>query len=436
MINVFSKLKIKLNDYLNNGNDLKILCEKLHVCIVTILLAQNIPITFYRYFHFPIYLTWVNISEILIYVFSLILFYKNKRELSILLTALGIPVIFIYILFFLGLDIAIMFKNCFWFLLSFMLIYISIIRRKILRQIYIVFCLATYFIPGALISYDSPGDFIKIIQILSLILIPYIISTFIEKQDAQIFNLNNNLKLRLQEKEILAGELKNKNEELITFSHIMSHDLKSPLQTIVAFSKLIKKKKPFNDIEQEKYFAYIENSAVSMAGLIDDLLAYSQIESEKKELKIVALNNIVEEVKSHFQFDLNHKKTILTIADLPNILGDEQMLKTLFHNLISNAIKYQPKNKTNHIPTISISHHTDNMSNFITIKDNGIGVDDKYVHQLFEPFKRFHANKDYEGTGLGMSICKKVMEKHCGQIELQSTSENGSKFKLTFPKKF
>lgn len=436
MINVFSKLKIKLNDYLNNGNDLKILCEKLHVCIVTILLAQNIPITFYRYFHFPIYLTWVNISEILIYVFSLILFYKNKRELSILLTALGIPVIFIYILFFLGLDIAIMFKNCFWFLLSFMLIYISIIRRKILRQIYIVFCLATYFIPGALISYDSPGDFIKIIQILSLILIPYIISTFIEKQDAQIFNLNNNLKLRLQEKEILAGELKNKNEELITFSHIMSHDLKSPLQTIVAFSKLIKKKKPFNDIEQEKYFAYIENSAVSMAGLIDDLLAYSQIESEKKELKIVALNNIVEEVKSHFQFDLNHKKTILTIADLPNILGDEQMLKTLFHNLISNAIKYQPKNKTNHIPTILISHHTDNMSNFITIKDNGIGVDDKYVHQLFEPFKRFHANKDYEGTGLGMSICKKVMEKHCGQIELQSTSENGSKFKLTFPKKF
>jgi len=421
---------------LNNGNDLKILCEKLHVCIVSILLAQNIPITFYRYFHFPIYLTWINISEILIYVFSLILFYKNKRELSILLTALGIPVIFIYILFFLGLDIAIMFKNSFWFLLSFMLIYIIIIRRKIVRQVYIVFCLAVYFIPGALISYNSPGDFIKIIQILSLILIPYIISTFIEKQDAQIFNLNNNLKLRLREKEILAGELKNKNEELITFSHIMSHDLKTPLNTILSFAKLIKKKKSFDDSEQEKYFAYIENSAVSMASLIDDLLTYSQIESEKKELKMVALNNIVEEVKSHFQFDLIHEKTKLNISNLPNILGDEQMLKTLFHNLISNAIKYQHKNKTNHTPIISITHHTNNINNFIIIEDNGIGIDDRYIHDLFEPFKRFHNNKDYEGTGLGMSICKKVMDKHHGQIELQSTSENGSNFKLTFPKKF
>lgn len=436
MIDIFSKLKIKLNSYLNNGNDLKILCEKLHVCIVVILLAQNIPITLYRYFYFPVFLTWINIAEISIYSFSLILFYKNKPEQSMLLTAFGIPVIFTYILFFLGLDIAVMFTNSFWFLLSFMLIYIIILRRKVVRHIYIIFILSTYFIPGALISYDSPADFIKIIQILSLILIPYIISTFIEKQDAQILNLNKNLKLRLQEKEILTDELKNKNEELITFSHIMSHDLKSPLQTIVSFSKLIRKKKPFNDLEQEKYFAYIENSAVSMASLIDDLLTYSQIESEKKELKIVALNNIVEEVKTHFQFDLTQEKIILNISYLPNILGDKQMLKTLFHNLISNSIKYQPKNKINHVPNVSISHYADNFNNFIIIEDNGIGIDEKYMHHLFEPFKRFHSNNDYNGTGLGMSICKKVMDKHSGHIELQSTSEKGSNFKLTFPKNF
>jgi len=436
MIDVFSRLKIKLNDYLNNGNDLKILCEKLHVCIVAILLAQNIPITFYRYFHFPIFLTWVNIAEISIYVFSLILFYNNKRELSMLVTAFGIPIIFIYILFFLDLDIAIMFKNSFWFLLSFMLIYIIILRRKVVRHIYIIFCLSTYFIPGALISYNSPGDFIKIIQILSLILIPYIISTFIEKQDSQIFNLNSDLKLRLQEKEILAGELKNKNEELITFSHIMSHDLKTPLNTILSFSNLIKNKVHFNNSELEKYFVYIENSATSMATLINDLLVYSQVDAENKELEIISLNNIIEKVKTHFQFDLSENQIMLKTSNLPNILGDEQMLKTLFHNLISNAVKYQPKNKVNHLPTISITHHTNKLNNFIIIEDNGIGIDNRYIQDLFEPFKRFHTNKDYEGTGLGMSICKKVMDKHNGQIELQSTSEKGSNFKLTFPKHF
>lgn len=88
----------------------------------------------------------------------------------------------------------------------------------------------------------------------------------------------------------------------------------------------------------------------------------------------------------------------------------------------------------NHNPTILISHHTSDINHYVFIKDNGIGIESKYTDELFEPFKRFHANAEYEGTGLGLSICKKVMDKHNGTIELESTSEKGSTFKLTFLK--
>jgi len=270
MIDIFIKLKQKLYNYLIDGSHLRVLSEKLHVCIVAILLIQNIPVTYYRYAftQFPTFITWVNIAEILTYVSSLVLFYLGRRDASTYITAFGIPIIFTYLLFFVGYDTAIMFKASFWFLLCFMLIYIIIIREKLARHIYIVFCLAIYFIPGSIIAYDYPSDLIKIIQILTLVFIPYIISTFIEKQDGLIFHLNNNLKLRLQEKEILTEKLKSKNEELITFSHIMTHDLKSPLKNIIALSGLIKKKFDFDNPEQQKYFTYIQKSAISMSGLI------------------------------------------------------------------------------------------------------------------------------------------------------------------------
>jgi len=108
-------------------------------------------------------------------------------------------------------------------------------------------------------------------------------------------------------------------------------------------------------------------------------------------------------------------------------------LKTLFKNLISNGIKYQPKESSDHIPTIKIwSELGESIDIFIS--DNGIGIDDNYSKDIFEPFKRYHNKKDYKGTGLGLSICKSVMEKHSGKIELFKSSNEGTTFKLTFPK--
>lgn len=164
------------------------------------------------------------------------------------------------------------------------------------------------------------------------------------------------------------------------------------------------------------------------------MITFSKIESEEEELKLIELNTIIEDVKSHCEFDLIDKNVTLKISNLPVIYGNRQMLKTLFNNLISNSIKYQPKDKLNHIPVISISHTINDCNYRILIEDNGIGIENTYKNELFEPFKRFHSNAEYEGTGLGLSICKKVMDKHNGIIELKSTSENGSTFILTFPK--
>jgi len=108
------------------------------------------------------------------------------------------------------------------------------------------------------------------------------------------------------------------------------------------------------------------------------------------------------------------------------------LLKTLFSNLITNATKYQPKNKEGHIPIIKIWAKESDQSTEVYISDNGIGIKKDYIPKLFSPFKRFHSNDEYKGTGLGMSICKRVMENHNGQIEVFQTSESGTTFKLTF----
>jgi len=135
-----------------------------------------------------------------------------------------------------------------------------------------------------------------------------------------------------------------------------------------------------------------------------------------------------------YKYEIINKEVAFEVGKLPEVTGNQQLLRTLFHNLISNAIKYQPKCKPNYIPKISINSSDDSNYHFIIVSDNGIGIKEEYIENLFTPFKRFHTNSEYEGTGLGMSICRKVMQKHGSSIELLETSTNGSKFKLAFKK--
>ncbi len=248
--------------------------------------------------------------------------------------------------------------------------------------------------------------------------------------------LNHQLQQQNEEKEGFLKRIEKKNEELITFSNIMSHDLKAPLRTISAFSGLIQKQleKDFKIDDVLLHLGFINSSAESMSILIEDLLMFSKINLEESEFSTVKLNDIILLVLPAFSFDINSGKAVVNIGELPSISGNKSLLKTVFHNLISNAIKYQPKDKAKHQAKVDIWSVEAPDEYHIFIQDNGIGIPTDYVDRLFKPFVRFHATSEYKGTGLGMSICERIMSNHKGQVHLAKTSPSGSVFKLIFPK--
>ncbi len=422
---------MNLYSIITNSNSYKELSRNIHFLITILLLIQTVFVGTIRYFNFPILITYINLAEISVYLLSIFFFLNKKYTTSILITAYGIPIIFSFVILYFNFTLA----STLWFLLGFEIIYILIFNNYRSRIIYATFCTLFFFVPGIFITYNNAEIIIKIVQILTLTIIPIIVAGFISEQEKKLQRLNRELENRYKEKEAYAEKLDEKNQELVVFTHIMSHDLKSPIQSINAFSQLLKKKlkNEKDKIQEIKFLNFIAQSANSMADLIDDLLLYSRIEQNDVGYEEVDLEPIVEKVLSSFQFDIVNHKVEIEIGDLPTIYGNGNILKTVFHNLISNSIKYQPKDN-NHIPKINIWSESNDANNHIFIKDNGIGIDKTYLDNLFTPFKRFHTSSEYKGTGLGMSICKKVMQKHHGDITLVKTSNCGSLFKLSFPK--
>lgn len=181
----------------------------------------------------------------------------------------------------------------------------------------------------------------------------------------------------------------------------MSHDLKAPLITISSFSQLIKQKVKFENESNKQYFDFIENSTNEMKTLIEELLLYNKVESESHDFATINLNDLIDAISSTYHYDLSENRIKFILRPLPSVKGNYVLLKTLYRNLISNSIKYQPKEKANDIPQIEIWSSTDQADYIeVYISDNGIGIDEKYIKNLFLPFKRFHSKQEYEGTGL------------------------------------
>jgi len=426
--------KLSLIQELTKAKSLRELTYKLHLLIIILLVLQNLFITIFRYQYYPFFITLINISEISVYTLSILLFAKKHYSASILVAAYLIPVIFSVCLFSIP---VITFTSCLWFLLAFEFIYIILIDKNSSRFMYVAFCAVIFLIPGVLTTYKTaPAIIIKFTQLATLTSVPLLLAIFIENQDKKLQQLNRELKRKYIEKENDAKRLDERNSELVVFSHIMSHDLKAPLVTIKGFSELLIKgleKKEANSNEL-KYSNFILDLSGSMSDLINGLLTYSKIEMNDYSLEVVDLHEVIEQLIPLFKFDIEHKKVKIEIDNLPNIKGNSDIIKTVFQNLISNSIKYQPKDLTDHQPQINIWSEEDQLNIYVFLKDNGIGIEEDYVENLFTPFKRFHTDSAYKGTGLGMSICQKIMKKHKGNIELENTSEKGSTFKLTFPK--
>lgn len=225
--------------------------------------------------------------------------------------------------------------------------------------------------------------------------------------------------------------LEQKHQEILLFNNMMNHDLKTPLRTIKGFTSLLRKKeRPFD--EQREYLDFIANSADNLESLISDLLVLTKIDTVNAVKSRVDLDRLIEQVRQSLAFDINLQKVAFEVDGLPKVEGSPEQIRTVVQNIISNAIKYQPKHE-GHIPLIKISYKREGELDAIYFQDNGIGIDKQNIEKLFDPFVRFQASGEYEGTGLGMTICKKIMQNHQGDIMYLSNDKLGTCIKIVFP---
>jgi PAS domain S-box-containing protein len=221
------------------------------------------------------------------------------------------------------------------------------------------------------------------------------------------------------------------NKELEQFAYVASHDLQEPLRMVSSFMQLLEEKyKPQLDDTARQYIDFAVDGADRMKKLILDLLTFSRIGTEKKLDETVDLNKLIEEIRHSLMMSINECEAQIKIGPLPVIQANRMQMTQLFQNLISNALKYR-SDKT---PEIEIGHNETDHNYVFYIKDNGIGIDSKYFQKIFVIFQRLHNKTAYSGTGVGLSICKKIVEKHGGIISLQSEPGNGSTFNFTIPK--
>lgn len=220
------------------------------------------------------------------------------------------------------------------------------------------------------------------------------------------------------------------NDEMEHFTYIASHDLKTPLRLVVSYLGLIRKKlskKEYDDLDE--YLEFAENGATQMFQLMNDILEYSRLSSKESPKTLVDLNDVFEDVQQQMN-QVSTDYQILKLNNLPVLLANKAKMKALFQNLIENGLKYNDKEQ----PKIEINSNELNDELVLEFKDNGIGVDPKYKSKIFEMFKRLHNKEKYQGTGIGLAICKKIVESMNGKIDINSSVGEGSQFVVTFPK--
>lgn len=240
----------------------------------------------------------------------------------------------------------------------------------------------------------------------------------------------DNVIQKKKELELLTEHLKESNMELENFAYISSHDLQEPLRKIQSFGDRLKSMEQDNLSDKGKdYLDRILSAASRMQNLINDLLEFSRLSNPVPEFSRIHPNSILQEVISDMEITIERTGARIKIETLPVIMGNPTQIRQLFQNLISNAIKFRKEDET---PVIRIYWKTSGQMTDIFFEDNGIGFDEKYLDRIFTIFQRLE-NRKYEGTGIGLAICKKIALFHHGNIMANSSPGRGSVFKVSFP---
>jgi PAS domain S-box-containing protein len=265
--------------------------------------------------------------------------------------------------------------------------------------------------------YNDKGQNIRIIGAMQDI-------TALKESEETLIKLNDAMQQR-------ARQLQGFNKELEQFAYIVSHDLQEPLRMISSFMQLLQNSEEIEKNEKsELYISFAIDGALRMKRLIQDLLTYSRIGTTEEDFQLVDLDLLLKDTLVVYQQTIKDKNVQLVCEHLPIIRAIQSLMGQIFHNMISNALKYSqnPKPKIEVTYSESVTHH------IICIADNGIGIDPKYFDLIYVPFKRLHNKNEYSGTGIGLAICKKITDKHQGQIWVESKPGEGSRFFFSIQK--
>ena len=223
-------------------------------------------------------------------------------------------------------------------------------------------------------------------------------------------------------------ELTRSNAELEQFAYVASHDLQAPLATIASYAQLLEQRyKAQLDNKGERFIHNIVKGTVRMQTLINDLLEYSQVGRKEQPFQEIDGNLVFKEACANLQLDIRNHQAVIKSSNLPRLIGSRSRLVQLFQNLIGNAIKYRCQQQ----PEVNISVTRQEDRWLFAVKDNGIGIDPKHSDRIFQIFQRLHTRYDYSGTGIGLAICKKIVESHGGRIWVESKLGQGSVFYFT-----
>lgn len=231
-----------------------------------------------------------------------------------------------------------------------------------------------------------------------------------------------------QKLEAAMQELERSNRELQDFAFVASHDLQEPLRKIQAFSDRLAKRSEHLTEQDRDYLQRMQSAAGRMQQLIEDLLSYSRVTTRGKAMERCDTNTIVAEVMSDMEASIAREKAQIQVGDLPATLGDATQLRQVIQNLLSNAIKFHAADV---IPDVKV--YAEDMTDdawTLVVSDNGIGFDERYAEKLFHPFQRLHQREGYAGTGIGMAIVKKILDRHGATVSVRSQPGSGTTFRI------
>ncbi|MGI9240683.1 MAG: sensor histidine kinase, partial [Verrucomicrobiales bacterium] len=238
----------------------------------------------------------------------------------------------------------------------------------------------------------------------------------------RLIEANTGLERKVEER---TAELEQSNADLAQFAYVASHDLKEPLRMVTSYVQLLERRLGDDlDVESKEFMGFAVDGAMRMRGLIDDLLAYSRVGTKRKAFEAVSAKKVVDASLMNLKVAIDESGAEVNVGEMPELMADPTQLTQLFQNLVANAIKFRGDRK----PVVSIKADREGDHWNFEVSDNGIGIDKEFCDQIFLIFQRLHNRSEYEGTGIGLAVCKKIVERHGGKIGVRSELGDGSTF--------